>query len=202
MAPIDVSIGLFLATPIGKQPDSPIEMNVGIQYIIMYVSFYAENRYIHFRKANDNSTEGLVIFRSFRRETPIFLPKIANNSIRSGCRGQQNHSLIYPAAIRCYNAMMLRIHPVDAAQIQRVAAPTPNNGIPLKRFYAAIATAKKINRKSPITCLAINHVPYPNLSQPCSVHRRMATKCIAYDRIGALEARTHATAHFWDDTNR
>jgi len=33
-----------------------------------------------------------------------------------------------------------------------------------------------------------------------SVHRRIATKCIAYDRIGALEARTHAIAHFWDDT--
>ena len=46
------------------------------------------------------------------------------------------------------HATMLRSHPVDATQIQRVAAPTPNNGIPLKRFYAAIATAKKINWKS------------------------------------------------------
>ena len=36
--------------------------------------------------------------------------------------------------------------------------------------------------------------------QPCSVHRRIATKCIAYDRIGALEARAHAIAQFWDDT--
>jgi hypothetical protein len=79
---------------------------------------------------------------------------------------------------------MLRSHPSDATQILRVAVPTPNNGIPLKRFYAAIATAKKINRKSSIT--------YPNLSQPCSVHRRIASKCIASDRIGALEARTHA----------
>ena len=28
----------------------------------------------------------------------------------------------------------------------------------------------------------------------------MATKCIAYIELGALEARTHAIAHFWDDT--
>jgi len=45
---------------------------------------------------------------------------------------------------------MLRGHPADATQIQRVAVPTPHNGIPLKRFFSAIAIVKKLTRKSSI----------------------------------------------------
>jgi hypothetical protein len=39
--------------------------------------------------------------------------------------------------------MMLGSHPADATRIQRVAVPTPHNGIPLKRFFTAIATVEK-----------------------------------------------------------
>jgi hypothetical protein len=45
--------------------------------------------------------------------------------------------------------MILRIS-ADATQIQRVAVPTPHNGIPLKRFFSAIAIVKKLTRKSSI----------------------------------------------------
>jgi hypothetical protein len=40
---------------------------------------------------------------------------------------------------------MLRSHPADATQIQRVAVPMPHNGVPLKRFYTVPAIVKKIN---------------------------------------------------------
>jgi hypothetical protein len=43
---------------------------------------------------------------------------------------------------------MLWSHPADTIQIQRVAAPTPHNGIPLKRFYTVPAIVKKSTRKS------------------------------------------------------
>ena len=49
--------------------------------------------------------------------------------------------------IRCYNATMLRSHPADATQIQRVAVPTPNNGILLKRFFTAVAVVKEFYTK-------------------------------------------------------
>jgi hypothetical protein len=44
--------------------------------------------------------------------------------------------------------ILLRSHPADATQIQRVAVPMPHNGIPLKRFFSAIAIVKKSTRKS------------------------------------------------------
>jgi hypothetical protein len=59
-----------------------------------------------------------------------------------------------PAAIsssrRVTEMILLRSHPADATQIQRVAVPMPHNGIPLKRFFSAIAIVKKLTRKSSI----------------------------------------------------
>jgi len=42
---------------------------------------------------------------------------------------------------------MLRSHPADATQIQRVAVPTPNNGVLLKRFFTAIAIVEEFYTK-------------------------------------------------------
>lgn len=57
--------------------------------------------------------------------------------LRAVCQalsGRLTH--LTPAAIRGYNATMLRSHPADATQIQRVAVPTPRNNVLLNHFFA------------------------------------------------------------------
>ena len=67
-------------------------------------------------------------------------PRLCRPNILELCRRikNQNHAGRPDAATR----NMLRGHPADATQIQRVAVPAPHNGIPLKRFFSAIAIVK------------------------------------------------------------
>ena len=81
------------------------------------------------------------------------------------CRRRPPHS--YVSSI-IKPATMLRSRPADATQIQRVAVPTPHNGIPLKRFFTAIAIVLKLHTK---VCrlrarLAINHPTFSAAALP------------------------------------
>jgi hypothetical protein len=62
---------------------------------------------------------------------------------------------------------MLRSHPADATHIQRVAVPTPHNGIPLKRFFTAIAIVLKLHTEVATT-------RWPSTT-PCSLLCRRPT---------------------------
>ena len=74
-------------------------------------------------------------------------PRLCRPNILELCRRIKNQNRRPPG--RCYSNM-LRGRPADATQIQRVAVPAPHNGIPLKRFFSAIAIVKKLTRKSSI----------------------------------------------------
>ena len=75
-------------------------------------------------------------------------PRLCRPNILELCRRikNQNHAGRPPGRS---TRNMLRGHPADATQIQRVAVPTPHNGIPLKRFFTAIAIVLKLHTKSP-----------------------------------------------------
>ena len=91
---------------------------------------------------------------------------------------------------------MLRSHPADATQIQRVAVPTPNNGILLKRFFTAVAVVKEFytkgNQSSEL--FAVSSTPrslpayikkHPTIAPPFS---EIARPSIKDHRSGAMEA--------------
>jgi hypothetical protein len=80
-------------------------------------------------------------------------------------------------------ATMLRSHPADATQIQRVAVPTPCNNIPLNQFFATIAIVIKISAEVPVTCgLAQPPTTTPptiSLTQPEATIGAIALNCFA-----------------------